>query len=74
MLSDVIGADAAAIADWRGLVGHTGSPLILRGPAGSGKTEFLIARFRWFVEHGVIPDRIVWLAPSEARADAAWPP
>jgi DNA helicase-2/ATP-dependent DNA helicase PcrA len=71
MLSDVLGADAAAIADWGGLVTHTGSPLILRGPAGSGKTEFLIARFRWLVDQGVIPDRIVWLAPTEGRADAA---
>ncbi len=67
----MIGADVAAVADWRGLVAHTGSPLILRGPAGSGKTEFLIARFRWLVEQGVIPDRIVWVAPTEARADAA---
>ncbi|HWD66022.1 MAG TPA: ATP-dependent DNA helicase [Solirubrobacteraceae bacterium] len=67
----MIGADAAAIADWKGLVDHAGTPLILRGPAGSGKTEFLIARFRWLVEQGVIPDRIVWLAPTEARADAA---
>ncbi len=71
MLSDVIGAAAAAVEDWRALVGHTGSPLLVRGPAGSGKTEFLLARFLWLVEQGVIPDRVVWTAPGEARAEAA---
>jgi DNA helicase-2/ATP-dependent DNA helicase PcrA len=71
MLSDVIGADAAPTADWRALVGHTAGPLVVRGPAGSGKTEFLLTRYLWLVEQGVIPDRIVWLAPSAARAESA---
>lgn len=71
MLSDVTRAEAAAVGDWKALVAHAGGPLVLQGPAGSGKTEFLLARFLWLVEQGVIPDRIVWTAPSEARAEAA---
>jgi DNA helicase-2/ATP-dependent DNA helicase PcrA len=70
MLADVTRAQAAATGDWRALVTHTGGPLVLQGPAGSGKTEFLLARFLWLVEQGLMPDRIVWTAPSEARAEA----
>ncbi len=53
------------------LIAHAGGPLLLLGPAGTGKTTLLEDRFRWLAEHGALPDRIVLLVPSQARADAA---
>ena len=41
------------------------------GSAGSGKTQLLHDRFLWLVEQGTLPERIVLLLPSAARADAA---
>ncbi len=71
MLSDVSGAPTAATEDWRTLVDHAGGPLVVRGPAGSGKTELLLERFLWLVEQGLMPDRIAWIAPTAARVEAA---
>ncbi|HUY58491.1 MAG TPA: ATP-dependent DNA helicase [Solirubrobacteraceae bacterium] len=53
------------------LVTHSGSPLLIRGAAGSGKTRLILDRYRWLVEQGTLPERIVLLTPSAARADAA---
>jgi len=71
MLSDDVPAHSITAPDVLDLVVHTGSPLLIAGPAGSGKTEFLLARFRWLVDQGSMPDRIVLVAASQARADAA---
>jgi DNA helicase-2/ATP-dependent DNA helicase PcrA len=64
-------ADAPGVPDVAQLVAHTGGPLLVTGPAGSGKTRLVLDRFLWLVEQGTMPDRIVLLAASPARADAA---
>ncbi|MEA2196909.1 MAG: ATP-dependent helicase UvrD/PcrA [Solirubrobacteraceae bacterium] len=51
-------------------VTHGDGPLVVRGPAGSGKTRVLEARFAWLVDQGVAPERILVLAPSSAGAEA----
>ncbi|HWF50419.1 MAG TPA: ATP-dependent DNA helicase [Solirubrobacteraceae bacterium] len=51
-------------------VTHEEGPLVVCGPAGSGKTRVLEARFARFVEQGLAPERILVLAPSSAAADA----
>jgi DNA helicase-2/ATP-dependent DNA helicase PcrA len=53
------------------LITHTGSPLLVLGAAGSGKTRLILDRYRWLVDQGTLPERIVLLTPSPARADAA---
>lgn len=53
------------------LVSHSGGPLLVRGPAGSGKTRLLLERFGWLVQQGMLPDRIALVTPSQARADSA---
>ncbi len=53
------------------LIAHSGSPLLILGAAGSGKTRLIVDRYRWLVEQGTLPERIVLLTPSAARADAA---
>ncbi|HWF34768.1 MAG TPA: ATP-dependent DNA helicase [Solirubrobacteraceae bacterium] len=50
-------------------VTHDHGPLVVSGPAGSGKTRVLEARFHWLVERGTAPERILVLAPSSAAAD-----
>ena len=60
-----------AVADLATLAAHSGGPLLVEGPAGSGKTWLLLERFEWLVERGTMPDRFVLLLPSSARADAA---
>jgi DNA helicase-2/ATP-dependent DNA helicase PcrA len=45
-------------------------PLVVFGPAGSGKTRVLEARFGWLVERGLAPERILVVASSAAAADA----
>ncbi|HUA05313.1 MAG TPA: ATP-dependent DNA helicase [Solirubrobacteraceae bacterium] len=45
-------------------------PLLILGAAGTGKTRTLEGRFRWFVELGCRPERVLLLTPSAARADA----
>jgi DNA helicase-2/ATP-dependent DNA helicase PcrA len=46
-------------------------PLLLLGAAGTGKTRTLEARFVALVERGCRPERMLFLAASEARADAS---
>ncbi|MGI8920255.1 MAG: ATP-dependent helicase [Solirubrobacteraceae bacterium] len=48
---------------------HRGSPLLLHGPAGTGKTRALIARFAWLLEQGDPPESVLVLAPNGAGAD-----
>ena len=49
---------------------HTGGPLVLSGPAGSGRTRTLVARLAWLVEQGERPEQVALLAPDAARAEA----
>jgi DNA helicase-2/ATP-dependent DNA helicase PcrA len=49
---------------------HRGGPLVVCGPAGSGKTRVLESRFIWLADRGVAPERILVLASSSAAADA----
>jgi superfamily I DNA/RNA helicase/RecB family exonuclease len=49
---------------------HTEPMLVVSGPAGSGKTRVVEARFHWLVGRGCPPERIGVLMPSEARAAA----
>jgi DNA helicase-2/ATP-dependent DNA helicase PcrA len=71
MLSDVSQAQSATAADPTASIRQSDGPLLIVGPAGSGKTELLHERFLWLVEQGLIPDRIAWLMPTAARAEAA---
>jgi DNA helicase-2/ATP-dependent DNA helicase PcrA len=64
--------DAALTAQDPGtLIGHSGSPLLIFGAAGSGKTQLILERYRWLIDQGTLPERIVLLTPSTGRADAA---
>ncbi|HSC04149.1 MAG TPA: UvrD-helicase domain-containing protein, partial [Solirubrobacteraceae bacterium] len=49
-------------------------PLLVLGAAGTGKTRTIEARFGGLVERGCRPERMLFLTPSRARADAsrAW--
>jgi DNA helicase-2/ATP-dependent DNA helicase PcrA len=76
MLSDhvpeqVTTSAAPAVLDPAALVSHSGSPLLVLGSAGSGKSQLILDRFRWLVGQGTPPERIVLLLPSAARAQAA---
>ncbi|HWE58303.1 MAG TPA: ATP-dependent DNA helicase [Solirubrobacteraceae bacterium] len=62
---------APTVHDPATLVSHGGSPLLVLGSAGTGKTRLILDRFLWLVEQGTLPERIVLLLPSAARADAA---
>ncbi len=70
MLSDDVPELASSIRDPAQLVRHSGSPMLVLGSAGSGKTRLILDRFLWLVEQGTLPERIVLLLPSAARADA----
>jgi DNA helicase-2/ATP-dependent DNA helicase PcrA len=50
-------------------VTHQGSPLLVLGGPGCGKTRLLEARFLWLVEQGSEPSRIAVVCPSAAGAD-----
>jgi DNA helicase-2/ATP-dependent DNA helicase PcrA len=67
----VLSAAHATVAETTDLVSHSGGPLLLEGPAGSGKTQFIFARYRWLVEQGTMPERIALVLPSAAHAAAA---
>ncbi|HEX3615067.1 MAG TPA: ATP-dependent DNA helicase [Solirubrobacteraceae bacterium] len=71
MPEQVITSAAPTVLHPATLVGHSGSPLLVLGSAGSGKSRLILDRFRWLIEQGTPPERIVLLLPSEARADAA---
>ncbi|HEX3804897.1 MAG TPA: ATP-dependent DNA helicase [Solirubrobacteraceae bacterium] len=62
---------ALTVHDPATLITHSGSPLLILGAAGSGKTRLILDRYRWLVEQGTLPERIVLLTPSAARANAA---
>ena len=67
----MLSAAHATVADTTDLVSHSGGPLLVQGPAGSGKTEFIFARYRWLVAQGTMPERLALLVPSPAHAAAA---
>ncbi len=46
-------------------------PLLILGAAGTGKTRTIEARFGAIVERGCRPERMLFLTPSAARADAS---
>ncbi|MGN6868574.1 MAG: ATP-dependent helicase [Solirubrobacteraceae bacterium] len=46
-------------------------PLLILGAAGTGKTRTIEARFGGLVERGCRPERMLFLTPSTARADAS---
>jgi len=71
MLSDIVSETLTAGLDPASLTTHTGGPLLIQGPAGSGKTRLLSSRLRWLAQRGAILDRLVLLTPSLSRADAA---
>jgi DNA helicase-2/ATP-dependent DNA helicase PcrA len=50
-------------------VDHDGPRLLVRGPAGSGKTTVIAARFARLVADGSAPEQIGVLVPTAARAD-----
>ncbi len=49
--------------------GHAGGPLLVLGGAGSGKTETLLARVQWLLDHGQGPEGVLVLCASPATAD-----
>jgi len=51
-------------------VTHPGGPLLVSGPAGTGKTTVLERRFAWLVEQGTAPDAVLALALSGPAAAA----
>jgi DNA helicase-2/ATP-dependent DNA helicase PcrA len=61
-----------AIADSQSeeAIRHRGGPLVIVGPAGSGKTRLVEQRFAWLVDQGLAPERIAVGAPSAGRAAA----
>lgn len=54
----------------RRAVTHEGSPLLVLGGAGTGKTRVLIERFAWLVDQGVPHEDLLLVAPSDAAAGA----
>jgi DNA helicase-2/ATP-dependent DNA helicase PcrA len=54
----------------RAAVTHRGSPLLVLGGAGTGKSRTLRSRFRWLVGQGTAPEQIGILVPTSARATA----
>jgi len=64
-------ATSVPAPDLASITTHAGGPLLVEGPAGSGKTWLLLKRFQWLVERGTMPDRLALLLPTPARADAA---
>ena len=71
MLSEPVTQTLATGLRPASLVSHSGSPLLVRGPAGSGKTRLLLDRFRWLAQQGAALERLVLITPSAARAQAA---
>lgn len=71
MLSERVSETVTAGLDPASLISHVGSPLVIRGVAGSGKTRLLLSRFRWLVSQGALVDRLVLLTPAAASAEAA---
>src|ERR1022692_4514729 len=70
MLSDVAFSLDGLLPSQREAVTHREGPLLVLGPAGTGKTRVIEARFCWLVAQGCEPERIVVLAPCSARVAA----
>jgi superfamily I DNA/RNA helicase/CRISPR/Cas system-associated exonuclease Cas4 (RecB family) len=70
MLSDVALTLDSLLPAQREAVTYAGSKLLVLGGAGTGKTRVVEDRFCWLVEQGLEPERLVVLAPTNARADA----
>jgi DNA helicase II / ATP-dependent DNA helicase PcrA len=49
---------------------HRGSPLLVVGGAGTGKSRIITARFLAFVAEGTAPERLLVLTPTAATAEA----
>lgn len=71
MLSEPVTQTFATGSDPALLVSYDGGSLLVRGPAGAGKTRLLLDRFCWLAAHGVAFERLALVAPSPARATAA---
>jgi DNA helicase-2/ATP-dependent DNA helicase PcrA len=71
MLSDVALTLDPLLPVQRQAVTCAQEPLLVLGAAGTGKTRTLEGRFRYFVEQGSRPERVLLLTPSAARADAS---
>ena len=54
----------------RRAVTHEGSPLLVLGGAGTGKTRVLVERFAWLVDQGVAHEDLLLVAASDAAAGA----
>ena len=55
----------------REIAAHRGSPLVVVGAAGTGKTRALLARHAWLASAGgLAPEQVLALTASEAAADA----
>jgi DNA helicase II / ATP-dependent DNA helicase PcrA len=52
----------------RDAITHSGSPLVVLGGAGTGKTSVIGERFQWLVDQGTQPERLAVIAPSAGRA------
>jgi DNA helicase II / ATP-dependent DNA helicase PcrA len=75
VISELILSDVGSLLDrlleaQREAVTHRGGPLVVLGPAGTGKTLVVERRFLWLVEQGCRPERIAVVAPTAGRADA----
>ncbi len=70
MLSDVAPSLDGLLCEQREAVTHPGARLLILGAAGTGKTSVIEARFSWLAEHGLQPEQMVVVAPSDPRADA----
>jgi DNA helicase-2/ATP-dependent DNA helicase PcrA len=53
----------------RRAVTHEGSPLLVLGGAGTGKTRVLVERFAWLVDQGVPPEDVLLVTGSAHAAD-----
>jgi DNA helicase-2/ATP-dependent DNA helicase PcrA len=51
-------------------IAYRGGPVVVFGPAGSGKTTLVSERFRTLVDQGCAPELIAIIVPSRGRADA----
>jgi len=64
-------APTALDADQRAVVEHRGSPLLVIGPAGTGKTATLARRHAWLADEGGLgADDVLVLTATEPAADA----
>jgi DNA helicase-2/ATP-dependent DNA helicase PcrA len=71
MLSDVALTLDPLLPTQRDAVTCAAEPLLILGAAGTGKTRTIEARFGGLVERGCRPERMLFLTPSTARADAS---